>query len=79
MSSHFYTHEITLLEGNVFYTQCILCAVFYRNKLTSGNPDGIRGGIWPRGEHDSRTGPFIVTPAIIADACRPKIREPSPS
>jgi len=59
MSWHFYTHEITLLEDNVFYSQYVLYAVFYRNKLTSGNPDGIRGGIWSRREYDSRIGRFI--------------------
>lgn len=53
-------------------TQCVLCAVFYRNKLTSGNRDGIRGEIRPKGERDSRT--VRLTPAMIADACRPKIR-----
>ena len=53
-------------------TQCVLCAVFYRNKLTSGNRVGIRGEIWLKGERDSRT--VRLAPAMIADACRPKIR-----
>ena len=53
-------------------TQCVLCTVFYRNKFTSGNRDGIRGEIWLKGERDSRT--VRLAPAMIADACRPKIR-----